>query len=289
MEYIKTVARWFAWPVLFFGFGGAIVMAGARDSGVIVMLMILAAALLYCFLLERLIPYQPDWNRSKQDMGRDILHALVNLTLNRASLWLLPAFAVLAVGGGVWPYYWPYLLQVLMAALILDAGIAMAHHASHRFAWLWRFHAVHHSPDRLYGLNGWMKHPVHQTIEVGAGVLPLLLLGIPFNVAIILPFLASIALLCQHMNADIRTGAFRYLFANAEVHRFHHRRHGEGDINFGLFTNLYDHIVGTFHYRIGEAPRGSQELGLRGRDDYPKAYLLQLFEPFRSNRRSREP
>ncbi|WP_111657464.1 sterol desaturase family protein [Isoalcanivorax indicus] len=289
MGYVKSVARWLAWPVLFFGFGGAIVMAGGRDSGVIVMLTILAAALGYCFLLERLIPYQPDWNRSQGDIGRDVLHALVNLTLNRASLWLLPVFAILALGGGVWPHQWPYLLQVLMAVLILDAGIAMAHHASHRFSWLWRFHAVHHSPGRLYGLNGLMKHPVHQSIEVGAGVLPLLLLGIPFNVAIILPFLASIALLCQHMNADIRTGPLRYLFANAEVHRFHHRRHGEGDINFGLFTNLYDHVAGTFHYRSGEAPRGSHELGLRGREDYPKAYLVQLLEPFRSDRRRREP
>ena len=33
------------------------------------------------------------------------------------------------------------------------------------------------------GLNGLMKHPLHQTLEMTAGVTPLLLLGMPVNVA----------------------------------------------------------------------------------------------------------
>lgn len=284
MQHVKRMLAWLTWPVLLFGFGGAIVVAGSQGASVVVMLMILIAAVLFCFVMERLIPWQRDWNRNQGDAGRDVLHAMVSLTLNRASLWLLPLFAALAIGGGIWPQHWPYLFQVLLAVLILDTGMAMAHHASHRLPWLWRFHAVHHSPRRLYGFNGLMKHPVHQSVEATAGVLPLLLLGIPLNVAIILPFLASIALLCQHTNADIRTGIFRYLFANAEVHRFHHRRHGDGDINFGLFTTLYDHLVGTFHYQPGKAPRTSEELGLRQQEDYPVSYLAQLREPFRRDK-----
>ncbi|MFO7706278.1 MAG: hypothetical protein R6V43_14295 [Halopseudomonas sp.] len=67
-----------------------------------------------------------------------------------------------------------------------------------------------------------MKHPFHQGVELVSGVLPLLLLGIRADVALTLPFLVSLALLGQCSNADIRTGGFKYLFANAEIHRFHH-------------------------------------------------------------------
>lgn len=125
-----------------------------------------------------------------------------------------------------------------------------------------------------------MKHPFHQGVEMFSGVFPLLLLGIPFEVALTLPFLVSLALLGQHSNADIRTGGLRYLFANAEIHRFHHSNGPNGDVNFGLFTTLYDQIMGTFHFEPDTAPQHSHEIGVRGRPDYPSAYGVQLIEPF---------
>ncbi len=283
MEWFRWVFRYAAWPLMMFGFGGAVVWLGAGGARMVLLFLVLGGAVAFCFLSERLIPYQPDWNRDRGDTVRDWLHALVNITLNRAALWLLPAFAWLSPGGGAWPHYWPFALQVVLAVLVLDFGIAAAHHASHRFELLWRFHAVHHSPKRLYGFNGLMKHPVHQSIELVAGVLPLLLLGIPREVAVTLPFLVSITLLCQHSNADFCSGYFRYLFANAEVHRFHHSNDAsKGDVNFGLFTNLYDHLAGTFHYQAGKAPRASEAIGIHDRPDYPTRYLAQLIEPFRA-------
>ena len=279
---IRDASRYLAWPILLFGFGGAIVWAGAVGAGMPAMFVILAVAVAFTFLVERLIPYQPAWNSSLGDARRDWLHAVVNLTISRSALWLLPLLAWLTVAGGLWPRHWPYTLQVLLAVLVLDAGIAAAHHASHRITWLWRFHAVHHSPRRLYGFNGLMKHPVHQMVEMGSGVLPLLLLGIPVEIAVTLPFLVAIALLCQHTNADIRTGWLRFVFANAEVHRFHHRNDEAGDVNFGLFTTFYDHLMGTFYWRPGMAPQESGDLGIAGRSDYPTGYLDQLREPFRS-------
>ena len=93
----------------------------------------------------------------------------------------------------------------------------------HRAAWIWRFHSIHHGVRRLYGFNGLMKHPVHQLIETGSGMLPLLLLGIPQSVASAVAACVAIQLLLQHSNADYRSGPLKFVFANAEVHRFHHR------------------------------------------------------------------
>ncbi|MDM4771241.1 sterol desaturase family protein [Solimonas sp. SE-A11] len=69
------------------------------------------------------------------------------------------------------------------------------------------------------------------------------------------------------------------------MHRFHHvNRPGEGDVNFGLFTTLWDHLAGSFHYVPGGAPRHSAAVGLSDRGDYPAGYLAQLIEPFRRER-----
>ncbi|WP_148058758.1 sterol desaturase family protein, partial [Pseudomonas protegens] len=84
---------------------------------------------------------------------------------------------------GLWPQGWPLWGQLLLATVIADCGITLAHYASHRLAWLWRLHAVHHSVQRMYGFNGLLTHPLHQSIEASAGLLPLALLGIPLPVA----------------------------------------------------------------------------------------------------------
>jgi sterol desaturase/sphingolipid hydroxylase (fatty acid hydroxylase superfamily) len=286
MNHLKSVLRVLAWPSLMFGFGSVAIVLAGTGAGLLPLLLVMLAAIGYSFVIERLIPWQPQWNRSHDDTGRDLLHALVNSSLNRAGLWLLPLLAWMGIGGALWPHQWPFWTQVLLAVLLLDLGIAAAHHASHHFAWLWRFHAVHHSVRRLYGFNGLMKHPVHQGVESVAGSLPLLLLGVPTQVAMVLPVLVAIALLGQHSNADIRTGPLKYVFANAEVHRFHHRNSAEGNVNFGLFTTFYDHLVGCFHYRPGEAPRDSESLGIGEAPDYPRGYLAQLMQPFRKQRRN---
>jgi sterol desaturase/sphingolipid hydroxylase (fatty acid hydroxylase superfamily) len=245
------------------------------------LLLLLAIALM--FAIERLIPYQSAWNHSHGDATRDFAHFAVNSILSHAGVLLLPLLASLTSFEGRWPRDWPFWLQVAVAAIVLDAGVSATHHASHKWSLLWRFHAVHHSVKRMYGLNGLMKHPVHQGIETIGGSLPLLLMGMPTSVASALALCVAVQLLLQHSNADYRTGPLKYVFANAQVHRFHHtNRPGEGDVNFGLFTTLWDLLAGTFHYRQDHAPRQSTELGIGGRNDYPVAYFRQLVEPFRS-------
>ncbi|RZO82380.1 MAG: hypothetical protein EVA65_17245 [Oceanococcus sp.] len=84
-------------------------------------------------------------------------------------------------------------------------------------------------------------------------------------------------------NADIRLGLFKYLLATNQVHRFHHRKEtGIGDVNFGLFLAVWDHLLGTFQYEERHKPFSSQELGIGSQPDYPQGYWQQLLQPFRS-------
>lgn len=279
---MRQLLRYLTFPLMVIAFMGGVVALVATGAPLWHLFAVLGTAIATMFAIEHLIPYEPDWNLSQGDALRDWLHGLINTAANHAGLLLLPLFGALAPFSAYWPHALPFWLQVIGAILVLDLGIAAAHHLSHRWKPLWRFHAVHHSVKRLYGFNGLMKHPVHQAVETAAGIAPLLLLGIPTDVAVALLFCVAIQLLLQHSNADYRTGPLKYVFANAEVHRFHHRRGGaEGDVNFGLFTTLYDHVAGTFFYRAGTAPRSSGDLGIAGRPDYPQDYVPQLVAPFR--------
>ena len=56
----------------------------------------------------------------------------------------------------------------------------------------------------------------------------------------------ALQLLLQHSNVDIRVGPFKYILALAPAHRFHHLNSArDGDVNFGLFTMIWDWMLGS--------------------------------------------
>jgi sterol desaturase/sphingolipid hydroxylase (fatty acid hydroxylase superfamily) len=281
----KELLRYGFCPLMLIGVTGAgiwLITSGVPKWS---LLVLLGAAIALSFGAERLLPYEKDWNRSHGDSVRDTLHALVNEAANFGTLLLLPVFVSILAIDGIWPSRWPFVLQVVFAIIVVDVGIALAHYASHRIDLLWRFHAVHHSVKRMYGFNGLMKHPVHQAIETMVGTTPLVLMGLPASVAAALVFCVAVQLLLQHSNVDYRVGPLRYVLAVSEVHRFHHRKDaGLGDVNFGLFTTLVDHLLGTFYYEKRERRFTSEELGIGAEPNYPRTYLAQLAEPFRARR-----
>lgn len=276
-------------PGFFLGFIGAALWLFETGQPAWLLGPLLVTAIGVSLFVERLIPYQTGWNHDHSDTGRDVAHALVNEASNAFAVLSIPLLAVLAAAGEAWPAHWPLVAQLGFATIVADIGISLAHYASHRIASLWRLHAVHHSVRRLYGFNGLMKHPLHQAIEVIAGTTPLVMIGMPQNVAWLLAFAVSIQLLLQHSNADIRLGALRYLWSVAPVHRWHHvASDTEGDVNFGLFTPLVDVVLGTA--RFGSSRHVvAGTLGISGDPSYPQAYLPQLAAPFVRIARAEQP
>lgn len=281
----KRTIQWLYPPLMLVGFNGAAFALIAAGATHLLLLPLLLMAVAISFLVERLIPYEADWNDPHEDAGRDVAHALVNESFALLSVLALPALASVATLTDAWPHEWPFLVQVLVTLLVFDLGITVAHWLSHRWGPLWRLHAVHHSVKRAYGLNGLMKHPLHQGIELTFGIAPLLIIGITEPVAWALGFAVAIQLLMQHSNADYRVGPLRYVLSLNEGHRFHHLKWGGvGDVNFGLFTLLYDHLLLRSFSYDPERRFTSEDLGIAKRPDYPSGYLDQLAEPFRPYR-----
>jgi len=232
------------------------------------------------FKAEQLVPYNKSFNQNMNDKNRDIAHAVVNEGGNIVSTFSAPALVGLLGSANLWPSDYPFWLQCVGAILFADLGITLAHYASHKWSLLWRLHAVHHSIKRMYAFNGLMKHPIHQIVEGAVGVLPLILLGMPLDVGVILIFTIALQLLLQHSNVAYWVGPLRWFFAVNQIHRFHHLKWAKiGDVNFGLFTTLGDHLLGTYYYEPTKTFE-SADLGIGTDPDYPQGYLRQLVAPF---------
>ncbi len=276
-------------PLMLVGFlaAGLIAIVSGFGYGSLPVLLLLAVGV--SFAAEQLVPYEEDWNLKHNDSRRDFIHAVVNEAVNACSVALLPLIVAFVPSFGLWPAEWPLWGQLLLAILIADCGITLVHYASHIFPVLWRFHAVHHSVKRMYGFNGLMKHPLHQIIETLGGTFPLILMGIPLDVAALLAFAVAIQLLLQHSNVDVKIGPLRYFLALSPLHRFHHIKWPvEGDVNFGLFTTIWDQLLGTAVYDA-ERRFCSDNIGIAKEPDYPNAYFTQLIQPFREQLTSKEP
>ena len=143
---------------------------------------------------------------------------------------------------------------------------------------MWQLHAVHHEVERMYGLNGILKHPLYQVIASIVCTGPLVLLGMPKEYSLVLVFMSFTQLLLQHSNTDYVLGPFRRVFAVAEVHRFHHLRGVAGDVNFSLFFSFYDHLFGNAYYE--RRALGSSDIGLNYKG-YPKSWWGQMKAPFK--------
>jgi sterol desaturase/sphingolipid hydroxylase (fatty acid hydroxylase superfamily) len=278
----SSLIRYAYAPLLLIGFNAAALalIAGGASHAWLPLLLVLA--IVVSFLVERRIPYERGWNDDHGDSRRDLAHLVVNETFALASVAALPALASIATVTDAWPDSWPFALQAVMAILVFDLGITVAHFLSHHWGPLWRLHAVHHSVKRFYGLNGLMKHPLHQAVELSVGIAPLLVIGIPTPVAWALAFAVAIQLLLQHSNADYSVGPLKGVLALNEAHRFHHLKWaGVGDVNFGLFTLLYDRLLlRTFSYDPSKRFT-SDDIGIAKEPDYPDAYAEQMLHPFR--------
>ena len=71
----------------------------------------------------------------------------------------------------IWPTFFSIWLQVICAGAIMDFGLWYMHWLSHQKHFLSKLHALHHSPERLYWLNGERRHPLSALLMAGSGIL----------------------------------------------------------------------------------------------------------------------
>jgi sterol desaturase/sphingolipid hydroxylase (fatty acid hydroxylase superfamily) len=277
---VRRVLSWAAYPLTM---AGAFVLnAALLSSGLSIFTaadVAVAFAVGAVMFFEFIIPYdrawQPQWADVKNDLAfmiavQLVLPLLVGLFL---TLTLLEHFEPMAQ---VWPSTLPLALQLVLMLLLAELLRYPLHFAAHNTKTLWRLHAVHHSPKKLYWLNVGRFHPLEKTLQYALDTLPFILVGVGAEVVSLYFIFYAVNGFYQHSNVDVRYGPLNYLVSGPELHRWHHSKlvH-ESNRNYGNNLIVWDLLFGTWffpkHARVGD-------LGLMNRS-YPSHFLGQMVAP----------
>lgn len=132
----------------------------------------------------------------------------------------------------------------IIGFLAVELGIYGWHRALHRVPWLWRFHRLHHSAERIDVYGGIYSHPLD---VIGFGlvisVVQVGVIGVEPTAAAISGTFATFLNLFQHSNLATPSW-LGWLIQRPENHALHHDR-DRAPLNFGDIA-LWDLIFGTF-------------------------------------------
>jgi sterol desaturase/sphingolipid hydroxylase (fatty acid hydroxylase superfamily) len=245
--------------------------------------LILVIAFASAFAAEKIAPYFEEWtdHQAHGDIGTNVLHTIAHEVSVINGALLIPVITWLFPFEGIWPTDWPMWAQLAMAFVFADLAFMLIHYWSHHYAPLWRLHAVHHGVGRLYGFNGIVRHPIHQSIDMVIGTAPLVILGMPVDVALLLGLMISLTLIVQHSNVDSRLGPFESHISIGRLHHLHHVNWGtEGDCNFGLFFTIWDKLLGTFNEKPSREIT-AKDIGIDEVPNFPRhSFVEQMIFPF---------
>jgi sterol desaturase/sphingolipid hydroxylase (fatty acid hydroxylase superfamily) len=230
--------------------------------------------------LERRFPYRPSPLR-RRGWKTDAVHLVVTHTLEQLSTLALvvlvwfPLQAVKSERLAAWVAAQPRLLVAVVALLLADLLGYWWHRLEHVVPFLWRFHAIHHSSERLDWLAGLRRHPVAASAGKVVTFVVLTLLGVPKDIlggGVVLLGLWAVLL---HANVRFRFFPLRAFVATPDFHHWHHARVDAGPgWNFAGLFPVWDRLFGTYL-----VPEGRPLL--YGTDtDVPEGYLAQLKAPF---------
>lgn len=287
----RTIIRWglypFSWAVLLTGFH--VIMTGVADPRAIWGMSAGFLGFLY-LLIEWRFPYEHRWAMSLSSFLADLRFAAINSVFVAGLSAFLALFAITISGELSGPAHdWPMALQVAAALLIFEAVNYSVHRAMHELPgpvgrFLWRSHAAHHLPPRLYVIMHAVFHPVNGIIiQAFAIILPIWLMGYSQQATAMFLMINGMHGLISHFNVDVRMGWANRLFVGPELHRYHHSADIAESKNYGATLSIYDQLFGTFVYRPGTPPR---KLGVAPDQGFPpyERTLAVLALPFRRAR-----
>lgn len=228
---------------------------------------------------------------------RRFAHNAANLALAAINGVIAAAFAFAILGVtewartrefgllNVWPL--PAWAHWLGAILSFDCWQYWWHRINHRVAFLWRFHAVHHSDADMDASSGVRFHTGEMVLSFLARLAVLPLLGLTIPELLVYEAVSLPVILFHHSNLRLSNRFDRYLrwlIVTPWMHYVHHSRwQPETDSNYTSFLSVWDRVFGSF--RLREKP-SEIKLGLDGWEEREWRQLPGILAaPFR--RRSR--
>lgn len=179
----------------------------------------------------------------------------------------------------------PHTLSLFISVLVLDFAIYYQHIISHKWAWLWRLHQVHHSDLEIDVTTAVRFHPLEIILSLFYKSFWVLLLGVNPVAVIIFEIILNGAATFNHSNINLSLTfdkALRWLIITPDMHRIHHSTiKSEMDSNYGFSISLWDRIFKTYT-KNSQDSQLTMKIGLKEQRNLQQlAFLKLLALPFK--------
>jgi sterol desaturase/sphingolipid hydroxylase (fatty acid hydroxylase superfamily) len=239
--------------------------------------------------LEKLFGRLTDQPLFRTEWREDLFYFLFSSVLVQiiSFLSLSPSMFILE-NTGSWSHFrqmvaqQPLILQVLEIMLLTDFVQYWFHRLFHEIPFLWRFHAVHHSAQKMDWLAGSRMHIIEIVGLRGLTIIPMFILG--FNQQALSIYILLVYLNATFVHANVRFNV-EWLKPFVVTPRFHHWHHGIEkeaiNVNYAIHFPWLDKLFGTYYMPPNQWPKG---YGIGGHP-VPNGYWKQFLYPFQKKQK----
>lgn len=183
----------------------------------------------------------------------------------------------------------PFLARFFAAMIVGEIGTYWGHRWMHENAYLWRFHAIHHSAPHIDWLVNTRAHPIDLVFPRFCGLLPMYFLGLAQPMANQMDIVPMLIMLVGtlwgffiHSNLRWRFGYFEWLLSTPAFHHWHHTNDSHAVINknYAPLLPWVDKLFGTFYL----PKQWPVKYGIDG--PVPVNLMAQLLLPFLPKKKS---
>jgi len=274
-----SLRRWPGWINGIVLAAAVAISVGFLDRGTIFLLPFLFVLVVP---FEKLFPRHKGQKLRRKGAGTDMTYALASPLLQIGT-------AIVAIPVAVLSFAWlpglairPLVSMIPTGAMpfigiaLFDLSIYWLHRWIHEVPFLWRFHAVHHSPEKMDWVSGFRNHPFDGALVIPP-VIFLIAAGFSTEFSGVLAVIQIVTGLFLHANVRWRLRPLHRVVITPEFHHWHHANEPEAiNTNYSVFLPLWDIIFGTYHMPKTRRP---QRYGIS--EPMPDGVMAQLKHPLR--------
>lgn len=144
----------------------------------------------------------------------------------------------------------PYDLSLILQFITIDLFMYWWHRANHTFFFLWQFHKLHHTEEKLNTTSAIRFHGAEIALSYIARLLVFPLFGISIHAIFIYSLVFLPVVIFHHSNIKINTAfdfLIRKIIVSPNMHRIHHSKiMEETNSNYSSVFSFWDSIFKSY-------------------------------------------